>query len=163
MQNIFPSFKDCFQLTQITVWLVETCVCRNSYWHNWFVRALSLHKRERGFTPVMSVTKLSSLCKCLASKKFGSTVAMCLPARVATRSSTQKTASTYTISLCVTRFTTGRVVATSPFGASTTIDEIILNLNVWGGGGEEEDCSGQLQEEGRHPLASQMEIYCVGF
>ena len=27
------------------------------------------HKRERGFTPVMSVTKLSSLCKCLASTK----------------------------------------------------------------------------------------------
>ena len=31
-------------------------------------------KREKGFTPVMSVTKLSSLCKFLAS-----TVAMCLP------------------------------------------------------------------------------------
>ena len=29
--------------------------------------------------------------------------------------------------------------------------------------GEEEDCSGQLQEEGRHTLPSQMEIYCVGF
>ena len=52
---------------------------------------------------------------------------------------------------------------TSPYGARTTIEEIILNLNVWGGGGEEEDCSGQLQEEGRHPLASQMEIYLVGF
>ena len=31
------------------------------------------------------------------------------------------------------------------------------------GEGEEEDGSGQLQEEGRHPLPSQMEIYCVGF
>ena len=29
----------------------------------------------------MSVTKLSSLCQCLASTIFGSTVAMCLPAR----------------------------------------------------------------------------------
>ena len=28
-----------------------------------------------------------------------------------------------------------------------------------GGGGEEEDGSGQLQEEGRHPLPSQKEIY----
>ena len=44
------------------------------------------HKRERGFTPVMSVIKLSSHCKCLASTKFGSTVAMCLPARVVARS-----------------------------------------------------------------------------
>ena len=33
-------------------------------------------ERERGFTPVLSVTKLSNLCKCLASTKFGSTVAM---------------------------------------------------------------------------------------
>ena len=32
-----------------------------------------------------------------------------------------------------------------------------------GGGGEEEDGPGQLQEEGRHPVPSQMEIYCVGF
>ena len=29
-----------------------------------------------------------------------------------------------------------------------TIEEIIINLNVWGGGVEEEDSSGQLQEEG---------------
>ena len=48
-------------------------------------------ERERGFTPVMSVTKLSSLCKCLASTKFGSTVTMCLPARVVARSSTAST------------------------------------------------------------------------
>ena len=46
----------------------------------------STRERERGFTPVMSVTKLSSLCKCLASTKFGSTVEMCLPARVVARS-----------------------------------------------------------------------------
>ena len=45
------------------------------------------HKRERGFTPVLSVTKLSSLCKCLASTKFGRTVAMCLSERVVARSS----------------------------------------------------------------------------
>ena len=32
-----------------------------------------------------------------------------------------------------------------------------------GGGGEEEDGFEQLQEEGRHPLPTQMEIYCVGF
>ena len=31
------------------------------------------------------------------------------------------------------------------------------------GGGEEEDGSGQLLEEGRHPLTSQMEMNCVGF
>ena len=44
--------------------------------------------RDRGFTPVMLVTKLSSLCNYLASTKFGSTVAMCLPARVVARSLT---------------------------------------------------------------------------
>ena len=49
-------------------------------------------ERERGFT-VMSVTKLSSLCNYLASTKFHSTVAMCLPARVVARSSTPTTAS----------------------------------------------------------------------
>ena len=43
------------------------------------------HKRERRVTPVMSVTKLSSLCKCLASTQFVSTVAMCFPARVVAR------------------------------------------------------------------------------
>ena len=32
-----------------------------------------------------------------------------------------------------------------------------------GGGGEEEAVSGQLQEEGRHPFPSQMEIFWVGF
>ena len=83
-------------------------------------------------TPVINVTKLSSLCKCLASTKFGSTVAMCLPARVVARSSTPTTASTDTISLCVASLTTGRVFATSQCGARTTIDEIILNLKVWG-------------------------------
>ena len=31
-------------------------------------------KRERGFTPVMSVTRLSSLCQRLASNKFCNTV-----------------------------------------------------------------------------------------
>ena len=75
------------------------------------------------------------------------------------KGSTPTTASTDTISLCLASLTTGRVFATS-CGTRTTIEEIILNL---GGGGEEEDGSGQFQEEGRHPLPSQMEIYCVGF
>ena len=109
----------------------------------------------------MSLTKLSSLCKCLASTKFGSTVAICLPAKVVARNSTPTTASTDTIRLCVASLNTGSVIATSPCGARTTIEEIIFNLSMWGGGGEEEDGSGQLQEEGRHPIASQMEIYCV--
>ena len=89
------------------------------------------HERE-GVHPVMFVTKLSSLCKCLASKKFGSTVVMSLPARVVARSSTPSTASTDSISLCVTSLTTRRVFATSQCWARTTIEEIILNLNVWG-------------------------------
>ena len=88
--------------------------------------------RERGFISVMSVTKLSSLSKCLASTKFGSTVAMCLPARVVARSSTPTTASTDTIDLCLASLTAGRVFATSQCGARTTIEEIILNLDVWG-------------------------------
>ena len=80
----------------------------------------------------MSVTKLSSLSKCLASTKFGSTVASCLPARVVARSSTPTTVSTNTIGLCVASLTTGRVFATSQCGARTTIEEIILYLNMWG-------------------------------
>ena len=55
--------------------------------------------RDRGFTPVMSVRRLSSLCNCLASAKFGRTVAMCLPARVVARNLTSTTASIDTISL----------------------------------------------------------------
>ena len=39
----------------------------------------------------------------------------------------------------------------------------MLNFEHVVGGGEGEDGSGQLQEEGRHPLPSQMKIYCVGF
>ena len=88
------------------------------------------HKRERGITPVMSVAKLTSLCKCLANTNFGSTVAICLPARVVAKSSTSTTASSDTISLCVASLTTGRVFATSSCGARTTIEEIIINLNV---------------------------------
>ena len=41
-----------------------------------------------------------------------------------------KKASIRTISLCVASLTKGRVYATSPCGARTTIEEIILNLNV---------------------------------
>ena len=51
--------------------------------------------------------------------------------RVVARSSTPTTASTDIISLCVASLTTGRVFPTSPCGARTTIEEIILNLNVW--------------------------------
>ena len=93
----------------------------------------------------MYVTKLSSLCKCLAS-----TVAMCLPAGFVVRSSTPTRASTDTISLCVVSLTKGR-------GGDHPQSECV------GVGGEEEDGSGQVQEEGRHPLPSLMEIYCAGF
>ena len=89
------------------------------------------HKRERGFTPEMSLTKHSSLCKCLASTEFGSTVAVCLPARFVTKSSTPTAASIDTISFFVASLTIGRVFATS----------------TCGGGGKEEDGSGQLQED----------------
>ena len=43
-------------------------------------------KRERGFTLVMSVTRLSGLCQRLARKKIGNTVAICLSAWVVARS-----------------------------------------------------------------------------
>ena len=46
----------------------------------------------------------------LASTKFGSTVAMCFPARDVARCSTPTTASTDTISLCVASLTTGGVL-----------------------------------------------------
>ena len=65
-----------------------------------------------------------------ASTKF--TGAMFLLLRVVARSSTLTSASTVTISLCVASLTTGRVFATSPCGATTTVEEIILNLNMWG-------------------------------
>ena len=107
------------------------------------------HMREKGFTPVMSVTRLSSLCKRLTSTQFGSTVAMCLSARVVGRSSRPTTASTDTRSFLVECLTTGRVFATSLCRAR--------------GGEEEKDCSVQLQEEGRHPLPSQLEIYYLVF
>ena len=71
--------------------------------------------RDRWFTPVISVTRLSSFCQWLTSTEFGSTVAMCLSARVVAKS-----------------LATGRAFATSSFGAMTTIKEIILNLNVRG-------------------------------
>ena len=71
-------------------------------------------------------------CQCLASTIFGSTVAMCLSARVVERSSTPRTASTETISLCLASLTTEKVFATSPCMARTTIEKIIPYLNVWG-------------------------------
>ena len=61
--------------------------------------------RERGFTSIMSVTMFSSLCKCLASTMFGSTVAMCLSARVVARRSTPTAALRDTISLCLASLT----------------------------------------------------------
>ena len=94
------------------------------------------NKREKGFTNINSVTRLSSLCQPLTSTNFGSIVAMCLSATVVTRSSRPTTPSTDTRSLCVASLTTGRAFATSPCVARTTIDEIV-------------------QEEGRHPLPSQ--------
>ena len=75
--------------------------------------------RDIGFTPVMSVTKLSSLCNYLASTKFGITLAMCLPARVVIPT----TASTETISLCVASLAAGRVFATSPCGHSSFLSQ----------------------------------------
>ena len=90
-------------------------------------------ERERGFTPVLSVTKLSSLCKCLASTKFGSQVAMCLPARVVARSPTLTTASINRHNKPVCGKPHHRKsFATFPCGARTTIEDIILNLNLWG-------------------------------
>ena len=89
-------------------------------------------EREGGFTPVMYVTRLLNLCQRLTSTKFGSILSMCLFARVVARSSTIPTASTDKRSLCVASLTTGRAFATYPCGATTTIEEIILNLNVSG-------------------------------
>ena len=88
-------------------------------------------ERER-VHPCNVCDKATSLCKCLASTTFDSTVSMCFPAKVVEKSSTLTTSSTDTINLCWANLTTGRVFATSPCGARTTIEEIILNLNVWG-------------------------------
>ena len=54
------------------------------------------HMRDKGFTHVMSVTRLSSLYKHLTSIQSGSTLAMCLSARVVARSSRTTTALTDT-------------------------------------------------------------------
>ena len=80
-------------------------------------------KRERRFTPVMSLTRLLSLCP-----------RQRLSTRVVERNSIPTTASTEKISLCVASLTIG-AFATSPCRARTTMKEIILNLKV---GGEEE-------------------------
>ena len=69
-------------------------------------------KREWGFNPVMSVTRLLSLCQQLTST--GSTAAMSLFARVVARSSRPITASTDTRSLCVASLSAGRTLSTSP-------------------------------------------------
>ena len=42
--------------------------------------------RDRWFTTVISVTRLSNFCQCLTSTEFGSTVAMSLSARVVAKS-----------------------------------------------------------------------------
>ena len=94
----------------------------------------------------MSVTKLSKLCKCLASTKFGSRVAVCLPEKVVAKMSTLTTASTDTISLHVTSLTAGRVFAISPCGARTTTEDIILNVNMWREEERKRNGYGQLQE-----------------
>ena len=90
------------------------------------------HKRERWFTPVMSATRLSSLCQHLTSTRFCSTVAMCLAARVVAISLRPTTASKDSRSYCVASLGTGRAFETSPCGARTTIKEIVLNLNLMG-------------------------------
>ena len=76
--------------------------------------------------------------------KFDSTVVLCLHASFVAKSSTPTTASTNTICLAVASLTTKRFFTTSPCGARTTVEEIIFNLNVFGGGGEEEEGSLQL-------------------
>ena len=103
------------QVSRAGLWLKSYGYWMGSVWGD------KAQERER-VHPVMSVTKLSNICKCLASTKFGSTVvAVCLPARVVARSSAPTTAPTDTISLCVTSLTTGRVFAIYPCGAKTTI------------------------------------------
>ena len=67
--------------------------------------------RERGLIPIMTVTRLSSLCERLTSTHFGSTVAMCFSARVVAKCSKPTTTSTDTRSLNTGAF------ATSPCGA----------------------------------------------
>ena len=67
------------------------------------------HMREKGFTPVMSVTRLSSFCKRLTSTHFGSKVAMCLSARIVARSSRPTKASTDTRRFLVARLTTSQL------------------------------------------------------
>ena len=82
------------------------------------------HKTERVHLCNVCLMRLLSLCQCLPRTKFGSTVAMCLPASVVSRRSTPTTPSTDKMSLCVTSLTTRRVFAISPCGARITIEEI---------------------------------------
>ena len=56
----------------------------------------SERQRETGFTSVMSVTRISSLCQRITSTRFGSTLAMCVSARLVARSSKPTVASTDT-------------------------------------------------------------------
>ena len=99
------------KMSRAGLWGKSCCYWMGSLWGD------KAQKRERGFTPVMYVTMLSSLCKRLTSTYFGSTVAMCLSARVVTRSSRPTTASTNTRSLLASSLTTWRTFATSPCGA----------------------------------------------
>ena len=95
-------------------------------------------------TPVMSVTRLSSPCKCLKSTQFCITVAMCLFTRVVARSSRPTTAPTDTRSFF--------------FGSKPHHKKSFYNLAMWGKGEREEKASStQLKEESRHPLPSQLE------
>ena len=86
-------------------------------------------EKESRLTPVMSVTKFSRFYQRLTSTKFGDTMDMCLSTRVVARSSTP-TALRDTRSFGVASLTTGRAFATFPCGARTTIEAIILNLNM---------------------------------
>ena len=88
-------------------------------------------KRER-VHPCNVCDKDFKSCQMHSQHKIWQHVGHVLPARIVARSSTPTAASTDTISLCLANLTTGRVSATSPCGAMTTDEEIILNLNVWG-------------------------------
>ena len=94
----------------------------------------------------MTVTRLSSLCKHLTSTQYVSTVAMCLSARVVARSSRPTSASTDTRIFLVASLT-GRAFATYPCGAR----------------GKEGKVWFWVQEEGRHPLPSPLDIYYLVF
>ena len=94
------------------------------------------------------MTKLSSLCKCLISTKFGSTVALCLPARVVARSSTPNNSiNRHTKFVCDKPHHRKSFCHFSMWGKDNHWGHHPQSDHV-GGGGEEEYGSSQFQEEG---------------